>query len=387
MTPPFILLASLLAVSGGVRAWTSRETPRRRTGPNLFVRARRRFFLLLPCWLLLPGALSAQTNFAVLTREHADFRILYAPGATQQLSLVLRDQDRGVNLASNEVILVAKDAARLTLPPGTPFGNGGAPLWILPQSQNVNLLYLGVSAEGIPAGVFDGLLSVRLKRFDGPGYLMAWQATGPGQFNIRLNTRDGLGANDAFTPLIGSHEHFNWGFSTTGVYSVTFEVTGRRSGEATNLASLETTFVFHVQPVPAPTNFLTWQRSIWPPGFNPPTTLADADPDGDGAPNLLEYATGSSPTNAASMNGAVAFEFHTANGERRGAFSFLRYWPALDLEWLPLVADSPAGPWVPLSGLPEVVPHAPLTDRARFSDDASAASYVHRFFQLQVRLR
>lgn len=342
------------------------------------------FVLLL---IALKIAALAQTSFAVLTREHADFRILYAPGATEQLGLVLRDQDRGVNLASNEVILVAKDAARLTLPPGTPFGDAGAPLWILPQSQNVNLLYLGVSAEEVPGGVFDGPLSVVLKRFDGPGYLMAWQATGPGQFNIGLNTRDGLGANDAFSPLIGSHEHFNWGFSTTGVYSTTFQVAGRRSGEATNLTSLETTFVFHVQPVPPPTNFLAWQRSIWPPGFNPSTTLPEADPDGDGAANLIEYAAGSSPTNAASMNGAVMFAFIAEGAERRGAMTFLRYRPALDVEWVPLAADSPAGPWVPMTRDLGSEPDSPLTDRVTFGDDAPLLPHVRRFHQLKVRLR
>lgn len=342
-------------------------------------------------WWLLALALSpvvtAQTQFAVLEREHTDFRILYSPGAMLPLALVARDADRGVNLASNEVILVAKDAARLTLPPGTPFGNGGAPLWILPQSQNVNLLYLGVSAEGVPAGVFNGPLSVMLRRFDGPGYLMAWQATGPGQFNIRLNTRDGLGANDAFTPLIGSHEHFNWGFSTTGVYSVTFEVVGRRLGESTNLSSLETTFVFHVQPLPPPTNFVVWQRSHWPPGFNPPTTEPGFDADGDGAANLLEYATGSSPTNAASMNGSVAIGFVGDAGGHRGSMSFLRYVHGRDLDWIPLAADSPAGPWIPLANLISLEPSEALTERVTFGDDRPATTYGQRFFQIQVRLR
>lgn len=331
----------------------------------------------------------AQTGFAVLTREHADFRILYEPGAPRPLALVLRDQDRGVNLASNEVILVAKDAARLTLPPGTPFGDGGAVMWILPQSQNVNLLYLGVSAEGVSSGVFDGPLSVELKRFNGPGYLMAWQATGPWQFNIRVDTRDGLGAADAFMPLIGSHEHFNWGFSATGVYSATFQVVGRRNGEATNLTSLETTFVFHVEPVPSPTNFLTWQRSIWPPGFNPPTTEPGFDADGDGAANLLEYATGSSPTNPASMNGAVSFALLGEGAERLGAMSFQRYVPALDVDWEPQVAESPDGPWMLMTRQLGSEPgqDSPLTERVTFGDDASLLPNVRRFHQLKVRLR
>ncbi len=181
--------------------------------------------------------LRAQSNVTVLTREHTDFRILYTPAAANQLTLVARDDDHALNLASNEVILVARSNSVVTLPAGTPFGDAGQPLWILPQSQNVNLLYLGVSAEGVPGGIFTGPLSVQLKSLEGPGYFMAWQATGPGQFNIRMNTRDGISTNEAFTPLIGSHEHFNWGFSSTGIYCLTFQVTGRRAGESTNIVS------------------------------------------------------------------------------------------------------------------------------------------------------
>lgn len=336
---------------------------------------------------LLPLPAVAQSNFAVLTREHTDFRVLYSPGESNVLSLVARDQDSARNYPGNEVILVVHESSRLTLPSGTPFGDAGQPLWILPQSQNPNLLYLGISAETIPLGVFDGPLTITLKRFDGPGYFMVWQATGPGQFNIRVNTRDGLSATDAFTPLTGSHEHFNWGFSTTGVYCATFQATGRRLGETINITSAESTFLFHVQPLPPATNFLTWQKHFWPPGFNPPTTRTNSNPDGDAFDNLREYAFGLSPTNANPRADAPLFEFIGTGGQRYGALTFTRYLPALDLLLEPQVADTLPGAWHPLTNVVALRPGTTSTvERLTARDHQPATGNTRRFFRLGATL-
>lgn len=329
----------------------------------------------------------AQTNFALLTREHTDFRILYNPGTSNLLDLAARDEDNKINYASNQVLMVAKEQSRLSLPPGTPFGDGGQPFWILPQSQNVNLLYLGMSAEGIPQGVFSGPLSVRLKAIDAPGYFIVWQAVGPGQFNIRVNTRDGLSAADAFTPLIGSHEHFNWGFSTSGVYCLTFQVTGRRLGETTNLVSPECTFAIHVQPLAPPTNFPTWQKHFWPPGFNPAIAGRNANPDLDAFDNWREYAFGLSPTNANSIEAAPLFGFVTADSRSYGALTFTRYLPALDLSYTVETATALPGGWTPLTEVFGVAPDpGGLTERVTIRDTL-AATNAQRYFRLKVNPR
>ena len=336
--------------------------------------------------LALPLAAFAQTNFAVLTHEHTDFRIGYHPGDSNLLTLTARNEDLGVDYPSNQVILVVRESSRLTLPPGTPFGDAGAPLWILPQSQNVNLLYLGVSAEAIPTGVFDGALRVELKRLLGPGHLMAWQATGPGQFNIRLNSRDGLTSSDAFTPITGSHEHFNWGFSSTGVFSATFQVSGRRLSETTNLSSAETTFVFHVLPLPAPTNFLTWQRSFWPPGFNPPTTEPAADPDADGSANLLEYAVGTNPTNALESVAAPALSFLNEPGGPFATVTFDRYTPARDLRLTVEATSVLSHDWRPLEQIHSTEPIDDQLERLTLRDPVPATNGIRRFYRLKAVL-
>jgi surface-anchored protein len=328
------------------------------------------------------------TNFAVLTHEHTDgLCLLYNPAGTNLLSLIAWQRDLGLDLPTNQVIFVANTQAMLTLPPGTPFGDAGQPFWILPQSQNPNLLYLGVNAERIPLGVFNGSLTIQLKRLVGPGYFMVWQATGPGQYNIRIDTRDGIDAHDAFAPITGSHEHFNWGFSSTGVYCATFQATGQRIGESANIVSPESTYVFHVLPLPPATNFLTWQKSYWPPGFNPPTTLTNGNPDGDALANLLEYAFQTNPTN--SDNNAVLpyFSSVTADGQEYGALTFTQYLPALDLEYRVEATSALPGGWLPLTTVFSTVPDTNgLTERVIVRDSISTTTATQRFYRLRVTL-
>ncbi len=335
----------------------------------------------------LMTSLRAQSNFALLTREHTDLRILYQPGTSNVLDFVARDEDNRINYASNQVVLIAKEQSRVTLPAGTPFGNGGQPFWILPQSQNVNLLYLGVSAEGIPQGVFSGPLTVQLKAIDAPGYFMVWQAVGPGLFNIRVNTRDGISVADAFTPIIGSHEHFNWGFSQPGVYCLTFQVTGRRANESTNLVSRECTFAFQVQPPPPATNFVTWQKQFWPPGFNPAMAGAAANPDGDAFDNWHEYAFGLSPTNANPIAAAPMFSFVDTGGESYGALTYSRYLPARDLNYAAEATGILSGGWTALTEVFDVTAQpGGLTERVTVRD-TSPTTRGPRFLQLRLEPR
>ena len=185
-----------------------------------------------------------------LTNAHVDIRVIYDPAAARPLSLVTVNSDQGVALPADKVVLIAAEKSRLVLPDGTPFGAGGDPLYILPQSQDPELLYLGFSTEHLSAGVFQGRLSIALKKVEGPGNFFVWQATSFGDFRIAMNTADGITEMDRTSPLTGSHEHFNWGFSQPGIYHVTFQASGRRLGEGQDLVSDDTVFEFRVLPLP-----------------------------------------------------------------------------------------------------------------------------------------
>ena len=198
----------------------------------------------------LAQSLNRPADPVSLTNSHVDLRVIYTPDATNKLSLLARDEDRRINYATNEVILVVAEESKLALPSETPFGNEGDPIYVAPQSQVPGLLYLGISAEGLPSGVFKGNLKIRLKAVQGPGQFFVWQATSFGDFNLRMNTRDGITEVDQTSPIMGSHEHFNWGFTAPGIYQVTFEASARLVGASEEIFSLPSTFMFHVLPLP-----------------------------------------------------------------------------------------------------------------------------------------
>ncbi|MBL9175579.1 MAG: choice-of-anchor M domain-containing protein [Verrucomicrobiales bacterium] len=210
------------------------------------------FFLGLA--LLFGGpfmATVADSPRVLLTRQHVDLRIRYAPGTTNELFLVAHDSDGATNYASTNVLLVARAPSEIILPDGFPeLGEAGSPFWILPASQDPELLYLGVSGEGLPGGTFESPLRVRLTGVRSAGDFKAWQFESDGTLKMFLDSANGLGPEDAIPVLVGGHGHYNWGFSSNGFCEVTFRVEGRLAGASTNLLAAETPFLFAVEPMP-----------------------------------------------------------------------------------------------------------------------------------------
>ncbi len=198
----------------------------------------------------IPSSFAVLKPVVKLTTEHVDLRVLYTADSTNSLSMVVVDDDHQIVYAPDECILVVAEAGKSTLPAGTPFGSEGDPIYILPQSQNPELLSLGLSTEDIAAGVFSGTLNIRLMAVAGPGNFFLWQADSGGNFNVKMNSADGIGAADQNALPIDSHEHNNFGYTTPGVYRVTFQITGRRFGDTDDIISLPTPITFHVLPLP-----------------------------------------------------------------------------------------------------------------------------------------
>ncbi|MBE7504165.1 MAG: hypothetical protein HS113_28535 [Verrucomicrobiales bacterium] len=248
---------------------------------------------------LIPAYAAADDPDRVRLRtSHVDIRVAFQPAdETHKLAVVVRDDDAGRTYQSNEVALVAVEASRLTLPPGTVFGEEGDPFWVLPQSQNPAVLYLGLSGESLPGGVFTTDLELRLLEVRGPGRFYLWQAGAFGGFDLRMNSADGITAEDQVPVPVGGHVHYNWGFTTNGLYEVVFQAFGQRVGVATNDYSLPTALRFEVEPLPpeAERPFVRWQQEQWPGVTDQAVIGPAADPDGDGVVNAVEYALGMDP--------------------------------------------------------------------------------------------
>jgi surface-anchored protein len=336
--------------------------------------------------LLLVALVFATSTHATcfhFTQEHVDLLSIQWNAASNTLSLVASDDDHGGRLyASNECVVVCPESMKFTLPGGTPLGDEGDVLWILPQNPYAGVPYVGVSAEDVPGGVFNDPLTVRLTRLEGPGHFVVWQTVGFGQFNVKLDTRDSIGANDTLTIPVGGHAHYNWGFTTSGVYRAYFQALGGRMGQSTNTVSPETPFTFHVLPLRP---FELWTATNWPCECATNIIAAVADPDGDQAVNALEYGTGTDPKQF-TTNPWSEFSFVTANGQTYGALTFNRAKAATDATCEVVATGSLTAPgWQGLTNLHGVVDQG-ATERLTMRDNAPIGSATNRFYQLRVWL-
>ena len=193
--------------------------------------------------------LSAQN---ILTREHTDVGVGFEDGA---LNLHVHDETNDREFAPGEVTLRINSPSRTTVPGAASFGFLGAPgssIWILPNVQNPELLFLGIGAEEIEAGQFVGdSLSIRLRRVDGPGAFALYDLDSFGNPTIFMNSRDGISATDSFRVNAGAHGDLNWAFSSPGNYEIDFEASGVLVSGNANLTTGPVTYHFQVVPEPS----------------------------------------------------------------------------------------------------------------------------------------
>jgi surface-anchored protein len=272
---------------------------------------------------------------------------------------------------------------KFTLPSSTPLGNEGDPLWILPQNPYPDVPYVGVSAEALAPGTFQDPLTIQLRRVEGPGHFLVWQAGGFGSFDIQMDTRDGIGPEDRLTPFVGGHEHHNWGFTTSGVYRAYFQVSGRRPGHSTNLVSAETPCTFHVRPLKP---FERWTATHWPCECDLTIIAPAADPDFDIGVNALEYALGTDPR-VATANAWPTASLVRTNGQTYGALTYTRAKAATDCRFEVVAAgDLFASEWQVLTTVHESVDLG-AQERVTLRDHQPLPTHTQRVYRLEVRIR
>lgn len=343
----------------------------------------------------LGGSLLAAAQVTYLTNQHMDFRLQYHPAATgsNRLDMVV-DYDPGIRGTNTEIYIVGQTNAKTAIPGNANFaflGTPGAPVWILPQSQNINLPYIGVSAEDgkystdIPSGVFNSPMALELVSVEGPGNFFVWSVAGAGQPpNVKMIATNGVipAPYNAATIAVGNHDHNNWAFSTNGLYRVTFRTRGQFLGDSTNTLGREVAWSFQILPLRPWEN---WIATNWPPATASSTNGPAADPEGDGIPNALEYALGLNP-HVATTAGLPTFSLLTTNGETYGALSFTRMKAATDVDYLPSArGDLTSGDWQVLTNLVSVVDLG-QTETVVMRDHSPAATLGRRFYQFRAKL-
>jgi surface-anchored protein len=339
--------------------------------------------LLFASFLSLASAPNQLAQCYTFTHEHVDLLAVQWNPASNALGLMASDDDHGGTLyASNQCVVVCPESMRFTLPADTPLGSAGDPLWILPQNPYEGVPYVGVSSEALMPGSFQNPLTIQLLRVEGPGHFLVWQATGFGSFDLKMDSRDGIGPNDQLTPFVGGHEHHNWGFTTSGVYRVYFQASGRRPGQTADLVSPETPFTFHVLPL---RSFESWVATNWPCECATNIIAAAADPDGDQAPNGFEYGVGTSPTRPDTNAWSVPSIIQT-DSQQYGALTFQRSKSAPDATCMVVASSSlfPAG-WQLLTNLHSLEDLGTIA-QVTIRDILPLNESRQRFYQLRVVL-
>lgn len=147
-----------------------------------------------------------------------------------------------------DVLLRALPKAKTTVPddPAYAFlGAPGRPVWILPQVQDPDLLFAGLSTEELEPGVFaDDQVTLTLCAVSGPGKISAFTTDAVGNPGIVFNSRDGL--PDVTSLTTGAHKHVNWAFTAAGTYRVTLHASARLAANNQVITSEPTTVTFKV---------------------------------------------------------------------------------------------------------------------------------------------
>jgi surface-anchored protein len=147
----------------------------------------------------------------------------------------------------DDVLFRVLPQARTTVPadPAYAFlGSPGAPVWVLPEIENPELLWPGISTEELAPGIFTGdTVTLTLRGVRGPGRFSVFTEGATGTPDILFNSGDGL--PDATSLTVGGHSHASWAFSAPGTYRLTFQASARLTdGQA--IEPVTVTYLFHV---------------------------------------------------------------------------------------------------------------------------------------------
>lgn len=188
-----------------------------------------------------------------LHRGEIDLEIAFEAGA---FGLELLDESAGRGYGAHEAVLVGRPPARARVPADPAFaflGNSGATVYVLPQDERANLLFLGLAADEIAPGLFTGeSVNLQLASLDGPGQLALYSTDAFGTPTVYWNSANGLSAADVFPAAVGSHSHVNWAFTAPGVYRVGLKAAGTLVAGSQPIESAVVTFSFEIR---APVQF------------------------------------------------------------------------------------------------------------------------------------
>jgi surface-anchored protein len=255
------------------------------------------------------------TGYAVRPAPHVDLNVLWE-AATQTFTGGFRTDDEP---GAAPVQYGPEDALAYLPPTGqrqrtstrSQFDFQGAlgdTYWVFPSSasasNNAATLYLGFSAYGVPRdGTFandrinwtvhsvENLTTPEATSFHG-------YSISAGSVNMQL-TLDPAYPDREMVMLANGHTHLNLLFKAPGMYRITFRVRGTLAASSEEVSGLLPVHfgIEEWEIPPATIVYGAWRLAEFsePQTEDPLVSGPNADPDGDGFANLLEYAFGGDP--------------------------------------------------------------------------------------------
>jgi surface-anchored protein len=290
-------------------------------------------------------------GYLVRPAPHVDLNVIW-DATSQTFRGGFRTDDEWINGVKQPPTQYEADQAIVFLPQSgrsqvleddpTFFGSLGDDVWILPSSGGESAAtltpYVGFSAYGVPNnGTFTGsgtsgngrvFWSVHsVENLSNP---VSHQFYG---YNDSLALRlapPGYQPSAELTMLANGHSHLNLLFKAAGMYRITFRVRGTLVATGQEVSSLIPVY-FGVErweipgAVQPPTGYDGWKLANFSSAqaADPAVSSLGADPDGDGANNLVEYAFNGNPL-IPGVAGKPQMENLTDGGQEYLAIRFQR---------------------------------------------------------------
>ncbi|MDX1931586.1 MAG: choice-of-anchor M domain-containing protein [Capsulimonadales bacterium] len=211
---------------------------------------------------LLSSAAQAQLNpgYTVLGKDpisnadiftHLDIGVAYETGSvgspgSWDLHIHLDPAPAGFDdeYAPEDALIYVGDGARVTTPAALAFlgVNSGDEIFLIPQGNpqsnanpaDDNISWVGIGAEENAPGDFSGGIQLFLRNLEFTpvvggstiGNFAVWQPGSLGGISVLWQSNNGFDNTDLINVSVGAHDHYNFGFSSAGIYEVTIEAIG-----------------------------------------------------------------------------------------------------------------------------------------------------------------
>ncbi len=161
----------------------------------------------------------------IISSGHLDYSAQVVNGKVESY---IGDNSSGKKVFSepSKTVLWLKPSSRVALPGGYgQVGAEGSNVFMVPQTQNMDLIWLGWSTETLNASKVSSPVTWALTGVDGPGSVKVFLNGQFGDFGQMVF--DGTGSYDIRT---GVHAHANWAFSKEGIYKLHFTQSANLTG-------------------------------------------------------------------------------------------------------------------------------------------------------------